>query len=197
MRGSMSDFKGKVAVITGGAQGIGRCIAEIFREQGAAACIIDLKELTPEEASAFADYYCRGDISQEETLRSFAEEVILKYGRIDFLINNALPLFKGIDDCSYEEFNYALRVGVTAPFFLTKLFLEHFAEGAAIVNISSSRDRMSQPQSESYTAAKGGIAALTHALAVSLSGRVRVNSISPGWTRAGRGQKAAWPLLPH
>ena len=197
MRGRMSDFKGKVAVITGGAQGIGRCIAEIFREQGAAACIIDLKELTPEEASAFADYYCRGDISQEETLRSFAEEVILKYGRIDYLINNALPLFKGIDDCSYEEFNYALRVGVTAPFFLTKLFLEHFAEGASIVNISSSRDRMSQPQSESYTAAKGGIAALTHALAVSLSGRVRVNSISPGWTRAGRGQKAAWPLLPH
>ena len=177
----MSDFKGKVAVITGGAQGIGRCIAEMFREQGAAACVIDLKELTPEEASAFADFYYRGDISQEETLRSFAEEVILKYGRIDYLINNALPLFKGIDDCSYEEFNYALRVGVTAPFFLTKLFLEHFAEGAAIVNISSSRDRMSQPQSESYTAAKGGIAALTHALAVSLSGRVRVNSISPGW----------------
>ena len=177
----MFDFKGKVVVITGGAQGIGRCIAEMFRGQGAAACVIDLKELAPEEASAFADFYYQGDISQEETLRSFAEEVILKYGRIDFLINNALPLFKGIDDCSYEEFNYALRVGVTAPFFLTKLFMEHFAEGAAIVNISSSRDRMSQPQSESYTAAKGGIAALTHALAVSLSGRVRVNSISPGW----------------
>jgi len=177
----MSDFKGKVVVITGGAQGIGRCIAEMFREQGAAACVIDLKELTPEEASAFADFYYQGDISQEETLRSFVEEVVLKYGRIDYLINNALPLFKGIDDCSYEQFNYALRVGVTAPFFLTKLFMEHFAEGAAIVNISSSRDRMSQPQSESYTAAKGGIAALTHALAVSLSGRVRVNSISPGW----------------
>ena len=177
----MSDFKGKVAVITGGAQGIGRCIAEMFRGQGAAAYVIDLKELTPEEASAFADFYYRGDISREEILRSFAEEVILKYGRIDYLINNALPLFKGIGDCSYEEFNYALRVGVTAPFFLTKLFLEHFAEGATIVNISSSRDRMSQPQSESYTAAKGGIAALTHALVVSLSGRVRVNSISPGW----------------
>ena len=75
----------------------------------------------------------------------------------------------------------ALRVGVTAPFYLTKLFLPHFAPGAAIVNISSSRDRMSQPQTESYTAAKGGIAALTHALAVSLAGKVRVNSISPGW----------------
>ena len=62
---------------------------------------------------------------------------------------------KGINDCSWDEFNYALRVGVTAPFCLTKLFLPYFAPGAAIVNISSSRDRLSQPQTESYTAAKG------------------------------------------
>ena len=88
---------------------------------------------------------------------------------------------KGIDECSYEEFQYALSVGVTAPFYLSKLFAPHFAPGGVIINISSSRDRMSQPQTESYTAAKGGIAALTHALAVSLAGRVRVNSISPGW----------------
>ena len=88
---------------------------------------------------------------------------------------------KGIDECSYEEFSYALAVGVTAPFYLAKLFSSHFAKGASIINISSSRDRMSQPQTESYTAAKGGIAALTHALAVSFAGRVRVNSISPGW----------------
>ncbi|MBQ7825153.1 MAG: SDR family oxidoreductase, partial [Clostridia bacterium] len=100
---------------------------------------------------------------------------------VDILINNALPIMRGIDDCSYEEFSYALAVGVTAPFYLTKLFAPRFAKGASIVNISSSRDRMSQPQTESYTAAKGGIAALTHALAVSLAGRVRVNSISPGW----------------
>jgi NAD(P)-dependent dehydrogenase (short-subunit alcohol dehydrogenase family) len=88
---------------------------------------------------------------------------------------------RGIDDCSYEEFEYALKVGVTAPFYLVKLFAGHLAPGASIVNLSSSRDRMSQPQSESYTAAKGGIAALTHALAVSLAGKARVNSISPGW----------------
>ena len=87
----------------------------------------------------------------------------------------------GIGSGSYEDFENALRVGVTAPFYLSKLFLPYFGEGACIVNISSSRDRMSQPQTESYTAAKGGIAALTHALAVSLSGKVRVNSISPGW----------------
>lgn len=90
-------------------------------------------------------------------------------------------MMKGIDECTYEDFQEALSVGVTAPFYLVKLLKEHLAPGAAIVNISSSRDRMSQPQTESYTAAKGAIAALTHALAVSLAGKVRVNSISPGW----------------
>ena len=72
-------------------------------------------------------------------------------------------------------------MGVSSAFLLTQLFLPYFAPGASIINISSSRDRMSQPQSESYSAAKGGISTLTHALAVSLGGKVRVNSISPGW----------------
>ena len=164
-------FRDKVIVITGGAAGIGKCIREEFEKAGAAVCIIDLAE-TPDFV---------GDIGDETTLRRFAETVIAKYGRVDCLINNAPPLFKGIGECSYEEFNYALRVGVSSAFLLTQLFLPYFAPGASIVNISSSRDRMSQPQSESYTAAKGGIAALTHALAVSLAGKVRVNSVSPGW----------------
>ncbi|MGN1008534.1 MAG: SDR family oxidoreductase [Butyricicoccus sp.] len=165
------EFENKVAVVTGGAHGIGKAIAESFREQGARVAVIDLAP-----GSHFV-----GDISKKETLEAFAAEVLETYGRVDFLINNALPLMKGIDTCSYEEFQYALSVGVTAPFYLSKLFAAHFGEGGAIVNISSSRDRMSQPQTESYTAAKGGIAALTHALAVSFAGRVRVNSISPGW----------------
>ena len=165
------DFKDKVVVITGGAQGIGRCIAEEFQKAGATICIID-----KQHGNHFV-----GDIADKETLEQFAKDVIEKHGHVDYLINNALPLMKGINECSYEEFQYALSVGVTAPFYLAKLFASHFFEGAAIVNISSSRDRMSQPQTESYTAAKGGIAALTHALAVSLAGKVRVNSISPGW----------------
>ena len=164
-------FKNKIAVVTGGAKGIGKAIGEQFQKEGARVCVIDL----------LPNDYFQGDLADQAMLEQFAHKVIADYGHIDYLINNALPLMKGIDQCSYDEFNYALRVGVTAPFYLAKLFAPHFAPGGAIVNISSSRDRMSQPQTESYTAAKGGISALTHALAVSLSGKVRVNSISPGW----------------
>ena len=164
-------FQDKIVVITGGAGGIGKCMAEQFRENGAKVCVID---------SAPGDHFV-GDIGDKKTLEAFAAWVKDTYGRVDVLINNAPPAFIGIDNCSYEEFSKALAVGVTAAFYLSKLFAPIFAPGASILNISSSRDRMSQPQSESYTAAKGGIAALTHALAVSFAGKVRVNSISPGW----------------
>lgn len=167
----MFDFDGKVVVVTGGARGIGKCICEKFREAGAVVCVIDLLE---------NDYFV-GDLADKATLEEFAKKVIADHGHVDYLINNAAPKFCGITNGSYEDFEYALKVGVTAPFYLSKLFVPHFAKGASIVNISSSRDRMSQPESESYTSAKGGISALTHALAVSLAGKVRVNSISPGW----------------
>lgn len=164
-------FQNRVVVVTGGVKGIGKTIADEFRKAGAHVCVIDLLE---------NDYFV-GDLADQTVLDAFADKLIADYGRVDVLVNNALPLMKGIDECTYEQFNYALRVGVTAPFYLTKRFAPYFAPGASVINISSSRDRMSQPQTESYTAAKGGISALTHALAVSLAGKVRVNSISPGW----------------
>lgn len=164
-------FKDKVVIVTGGAHGIGRCIAEEFGKAGAYVEVIDIRP---------GNHYV-GDISNKEVLEAFAAEVIERHGKVDVIVNNALPLMKGLDECTYEEFQYALSVGVTAPFYLVKLLKDHLTQGASVVNISSSRDRMSMPQTESYTAAKGGIAALTHAMAVSLAGKARVNSISPGW----------------
>ena len=164
-------FQNKVIVITGGAHGIGLCAAEEFRKNGAHVCVIDCVE---------GNHYV-GDIADKSTLEDFVRTVIDQHGQIDVLVNNAPPSFIGIDECSYEQFQRSLAIGVTAPFYLSKLFAPYFSKGASIINISSSRDRMSQPQSESYTAAKGGLSALTHALAVSFAGRVRVNSISPGW----------------
>ena len=169
------NFKGKVVVITGASHGIGLCTAEEFARLGAHVCTIDIH----------GDPYFKGDIADKAVLEDFAEKVIADYGHVDILVNNAPPLSRGISSASYEDFLYAMQVGVTAPFYLAKLFQPHFAEKASIINISSSRDRMSQPETESYTAAKGGISALTHALAVSLAGKVRVNSISPGWIDTG------------
>lgn len=165
------EFEGKVVVVTGGAKGIGKCICDTFRKLGAAVCDIDF----------LPGCYFQGDVGAETILEDFADKVIREFGRVDVLVNNAPPVMKGMEECTYREFNYALRVGIAAPFYLTKRFAPYFGEGASVINISSTRAGMSQPQTESYTAAKGGIEALTHALAVSLRGKARVNAIAPGW----------------
>lgn len=179
-------MKDKVAVITGGSNGIGKNIVETFLREGAKVYFIDIdKESANKLLQIYKNdnlsYYC-GDISSEDIIKDFVKKVLSKYNKIDYLINNACISKGGIlSDCSYEDFNYVLKIGVSAPYMLSKSFMNNFNENGAIVNISSTRAYMSQANTESYTAAKGGISALTHALSISLAGKVRVNSISPGW----------------
>ncbi len=183
------DFKGKTSIVTGGANGIGRCITEAFLSRGAHVAVIDTDDVSGGmQAHKYGDrlLFEQGDVTRQSDLGCFAASVLGTFGHVDYLINNACFSRGGlVSGCGYEGFETVLRAGVLAPYYLTLLFKEHFAPGAAIVNIASTRAFQSQPDTESYTAAKGGIVALTHALAMSLAGKVRVNSISPGWIDTG------------
>lgn len=167
-------FQDKVVVITGGASGIGKTIRDRFEAEGAKTAIIDIRP---------NDYF-QGSVSDQRLLEQFAAKVIRDYGKVDILVNNAKPVMQGIDECSYEAFSHALAVGVSGPFYLTRLFMPVFSDQASVINITSTRQDQSMPQTESYAAAKGALAALTHAMAVSLAPKVRVNAIAPGWISA-------------
>lgn len=194
----------RVIVVTGGAGGIGRCIVEYFVSQGEQVCFIDrdrqatlaLVEKLRKKKGKIMGFV--GDVAEKKVLEEFAGVVLRDYPEgIHCLINNACLMHGGIlDGCDYDEFLYVQRVGVAAPYMLARLFKNHFQGVGSIVNISSTRAFQSQPNTESYTAAKGGITALTHALAVSLSGVARVNSIAPGWidTGAYHGEEAYRPV---
>ena len=181
-------FQDRRVLITGGAGGIGRALTLAFARQGAQVFFVDVDETGGRETAVAAGGNCRfilGDITEKDVLQRVFD-LVSAGGKLDILVNNACVSRRGIlSGCTYEDFNYVLRLGVTAPYMLASLFRDHFAAGASIVNISSSRHLMSPADTESYTAAKGGIAALTHALSVSLRGVARVNSISPGWIETG------------
>lgn len=184
----------KVFVITGGACGIGKCQVETFARQGNVVYFIDKdearlqateRELTEQGLGVFG---YAGDVAEQEVLENFHSWIMDRQPEgIHCLINNACLSRKGIlSRCSYDDFLYVQRVGVAAPYWLTLLFKDEFIGMGSVVNISSTRAFQSQPDTESYTAAKGGITALTHALAVSLGGKVRVNAIAPGWIDTGK-----------
>lgn len=196
------DFHKKVCIVTGGANGIGRCLVDALVTRGASVAFID-PDLTagqrqlerwPESSIMFFP----GDLTVEADCRHFAAAVVSRFGSVDYLINNACVGRRGIlSSCSFDDFNYVLHLGVTAPYFLTMLLRDSFASRAAIVNISSTRAFMSQADTESYSAAKGGISALTHALSVSLAGKVRVNAICPGWIDTGAYQESSAYVPDH
>ncbi|MCL1787483.1 MAG: SDR family oxidoreductase [Defluviitaleaceae bacterium] len=187
------DFTNKRAIVTGGAGGIGRTIVEYLLKAGCRVIIIDLdapdkfvfmKNLPHPLAGGLPTRppsIFQGDIADRQTLEKFVDSLS---GPIDFLIHNACASRGGLlSGCTWEDFEYIQRVGVTAPYYLTQQLLSRnlLNPGASVVNIASTRAFQSQADTESYSAAKGGIIALTHAMAVSLAGRARVNAISPGW----------------
>lgn len=172
----MNELKDKVVIITGVSSGIGKHIAKTFKELGAIVIGID-KDETLENYN----YFYQGDITKKSVIEDFITQVLKKYTKIDYLINNAGLTKGGLLSCNYEDFMYVQNLSLGAIFWLTKLLMDNFNQNASIINIASTRAFQSQSDWESYAAAKGGIISLTLAMAVTLKGIARVNCISPGW----------------
>lgn len=177
-----------VAIVTGGGQGIGRVIAEHLLRAG---CRVALWEADPEAAEETAADLNRPDallaltcdVSKEADVKNALDRTLKQFGRLDFLVNNAgISSFKPLAELTLADWNRVLGVNLTGAFLCAKHAAPHLREtGGAIVNIASTRAFQSEPDAEAYAATKGGLVALTHALAVSLGPAVRVNCVSPGW----------------
>jgi NAD(P)-dependent dehydrogenase (short-subunit alcohol dehydrogenase family) len=184
-------FTGKIVIVTGAGAGIGRAVAEKYGECGAYVIAADIDREAGEETrdniikNNGNALFLETDVSKEEDCKKLIEKTIEKYGRIDVLINNA-----GIADAKragifgegMEEFDRVIAVNLRGTYMCSKYSVPFMKAGSSIINISSTRAFMSEPETEAYSASKGGVAALTHSMAVSLAEKkIRVNSISPGW----------------
>lgn len=187
----------KTTIVTGGAQGIGLSISKYFAQKGHHVIIADIDEEAGKEAivnlrEAHSIEFIPCDVAKAEDVRRVIDEAILLTGRIDCLVNNAgISSFWSLDEITEADFDKVIAVNLKGAFLFSKLATPHLKnqEGAAIINIASTRAIMSEPGSEAYAASKGGLLALTHALAISLGPEVRVNAISPGWIEVGDWKK--------
>jgi NAD(P)-dependent dehydrogenase (short-subunit alcohol dehydrogenase family) len=191
----MNPFYDKVVVVTGGARGIGKCIALTYAEHGAKVVVAD--RLPDEGQQVLQKILERGtqgmfqetDVSDPKQIQTLMEKTVQTFGCIDILINNAgITCWKSPYELSVEEWDIVLHTNLRSVFLCSREAAKSMRlhGGGVIVNIASTRALMSEPNSEAYAASKGGILALTHALAVSLGpDGIRVNAISPGWIETG------------
>ena len=175
-------MKQKTALVTGGAQGIGRSIAQLLVRRGYRVAIADVEALAGREPGFL---FLRTDVSSEPSVRACVRSVVQRFGRLDALVNNAgiaSPANGPVDKLSLREWNRRIGVNLTGAFLMAKHCAPHLRRRrGAIVNIASTRALQSEPDTEAYAASKGGLVALTHALAMSLGPQVRANCVSPGW----------------
>ncbi|AEY67036.1 SDR family oxidoreductase [Clostridium sp. BNL1100] len=187
----MSQFTNKTIIITGAGQGIGRAISRKFAQEGAQVVIADIDEEAGLENEkyikneGFEAIFIRTDVSDPASVEAMVNYTNKKYGRIDVLVNNAvLTGFGNIFETTVEEWDKAITVNLSGAYYCAKFcagFMKNQNSGC-IINMASTRAFMSEPDTEPYSASKGGIIALTHSLAISLGKYgIRVNSISPGW----------------
>lgn len=186
----------KIAAVTGGAQGIGRAIALRFAAAGYGVSVADPDEEAGREILRMLQergtraMFRRCDIGEADAARAWVAETVGTLGCPDVLVNNAgIMVRKPVLELPLEDFDRVLAVNLRGAFICSQAVARHMAErgqGGAIVNISSTRAFMSEADTESYTASKGGLFALTHGMAISLAKhRIRVNCISPGWIETG------------
>lgn len=174
----------KTAIVSGGAQGIGKAIALKLMKEGCAVVVLDsntdyLRALEAEKSGLFG-LLC--DVAHPDQVNEAVAKIEALYGKVDYLVNNAgISHFEPVESMSIDTWNRILAVNLSSVFYLSKACLPLFCEKSAILNIASTRALMSEPDGEAYSASKGGIVAMTHALAISLGPKTRVNCISPGW----------------
>lgn len=184
---SRREYSQKAALVTGGARGIGKATAEFLAEHGYQVAVCDVK---PSGDLASGIFFIRCDVSREAAVRACIRRVLQRFGRLDALINNAGIASPGngpVDKLSIAEWNRRIGTNLTSVFLMTKHAAPHLRRTrGAIVHIASTRAVQSEPDTEAYAAAKGGMVALTHALAISLGPQIRVNCVSPGWIDTGK-----------
>jgi len=190
------DFSNKTVIVTGAGNGIGKGVALLYGEKGANVLVADVDEKRGKQTVDLIQskggnaLFVKTDVRFEEEIVRLIEIANLTFGRIDILINNAgISAFKSPFELSIDEWDNIINTNLRSVFLASReaaKYMRNNKEGGSIVNIASTRAIMSEPNSEAYAASKGGIVALTHALAASFSeDRITVNAISPGWIETG------------